>query len=47
MIEAELAYHTRYKRLEGLTDGRFEEGWVGEWFMLLGAVWGAGGALGG
>ena len=43
MIDAELAYHTAYKRLEGLTDGRFEEGWPGEFFMLLGAIYGAGG----
>ena len=43
MIDSELAYHTRYKRLEGLMSGEYTEGWPGEFFMLLGAVWGAGG----
>ena len=43
MIDAHFAYVTNLGRLEGLLAGRFEEGWPGEFFMLLGAIYGAGG----
>ena len=42
-IDAHFRYVTHLGRLNGILEGRFEEGWPGELFMLLGAVWGGGG----
>ena len=41
MIQSHFRYVTHLGRLKGLLEGRFEPDWPGEWFMLLGAVWGA------
>lgn len=43
MLAADFRYITLCKRLDGLLAGDFDESWPGEWFYLLGAVWGAGG----
>ena len=42
-IDQHFRYVTHLGRLNGILEGRFTEDWPGECFMLLGAVYGAGG----